>query len=113
MKRMIEKDPWSYSWLEYAWVVMLSCFGAAAHFLEANRKCLTRDKLMDFLIDVTIAPFTAICIFYLCESLKVEKIMTAAIIGLISHAGPRYWFVIRRSLLDRIINKKINETQDE
>jgi len=107
---MTEKDPLSYSVLTYAWVILISASGVFTHFLEQNRESLTMDKLKYLLIDLTIAPFTGVMTFYVCESVELSQIKTAAVIGLVSHLGSRQLCKLRTAILKRFL--KLEELND-
>lgn len=108
-----EKDPLNYSMFTYGWIILLSIFGATAHFLDVNRHSLSYEKLKDLAIDVTIAPFTGIVTFYICEAFGLQMVMTAGIIGLVSHMGSRALCIIRRAALQRILNSQLNENNHD
>ncbi len=108
----MEKDPTDYNLITYVWISIVSIAGIFVNFLEVNRHCMSWSKTPDLLIDATIAPILGIFMFYLCDSVGMPTVMTAGLIGLFSTFGTRGMYILRRNLIERIIQQRGNHEHD-
>jgi hypothetical protein len=85
------KDPTSYTWLTYAWVLMLSALGGFVSFARRVKAGqMSRPwGLAEFIGEVATAAFTGLITFYLCEAARLSPLLTAAFVGISGHMGSR------------------------
>lgn len=87
---MPEKDPLSYSWLTYGWVIGLSMVGG---FVSFHRKILEGSakvyNLMAFLGELVTAGFAGVLTFWLCEAGAIDPLTSAVLVGISGHMGSR------------------------
>lgn len=82
---MPEKNPENYAILTYVWVFALATFGGVVSYLKKLRNG-KKLSIAEFLIDVITAAFVGITIFFLCESVGLSQVFTAALVSI----GGRY-----------------------
>lgn len=87
------KDPTTYSWITYAWVVVLSAFGGLVSFARkvTGGKSHTWN-LTEFIGDIATSAFGGLITFYMCEAAKIDPLWTAAMVGISGHMGSRALF---------------------
>lgn len=90
---MPEKDPTTYSLITYGWVLLLSVLGGVVHYLKKVREKLTpRFNFSELVGDLVTSAFAGIITFYLCEAAEINKMATAALVGISGHMGSRALF---------------------
>lgn len=114
---MIEKDPSTFTWLAYLWVLALSSLGGIVHYVHKVRTGVSaRFNLPELVGDMFASAFVGVITFYICEWAGVDKLLTAAFVGIAGHMGSRALFlaesVIERKIdrwLERLTGKKMGE----
>lgn len=108
---ILVKDPLSYSLLDYAWVFSLSFFsGLASYVRKVRLGIICHCSISTLFGDVVISLFVGVITFYLCEYAKIPLLLTAALIGIMSHMGNRAIFIVEGAAyraLQRFINTKM------
>jgi hypothetical protein len=96
------KDPTSYTWITYGWVLMLSILGG---FVSFARKLSTEQahpwNIAEFVGEVATSAFAGLITFYLCQAANLSGLITAALVGITGHMGSRAIFQIEQSLRNR------------
>lgn len=96
-----DPDPLSYQWLTYAWVLFVSLWGGIANYVKRIRYGETVNfSLAEFIGDITISGFVGLMTFFLCESAKINPMLSAAIIGVSAHMGSRALFMLERLFIN-------------
>lgn len=98
---MIDKDPLSYEWLTYLWVLVVSLWGGVSNYV----KRMTGNETVAFSLaelvgDITISGFVGLITFFLCESAQIDRMLSAAIIGISAHMGSRSLFMLERIVVN-------------
>jgi NhaP-type Na+/H+ and K+/H+ antiporter len=100
---MNERDPSTFDLITYAWVIFLSGLGGLVAFLRKIKEGHARAfNLLEFVGEIVTSAFTGIITFYLCESAHVDRLLTAALIGVSGHMGSRALFLIENYLSKKI-----------
>lgn len=86
---MFEKDPSTYSWLTYCWVLLLSIWGGAVHYLKKMRTGTRRFSFRELVIDLVTSAFSGVITFYLFQAAGFNSLVTAAFVGVSGHMGSR------------------------
>jgi len=94
---MPEKDPMSYSWGYYAFIVGLSFWGGFAQYLKKVRMGQTKPfSIVEAIGEMTVSGFAGIITFFLCEASDMSPLLSAAFAGISGHMGSRSLFMIER-----------------
>ena len=100
---MIEKDPSTYSWLTYTWVLLLSAWGGAVSFFNRVKNGDSRPtNFMEFIGELITSAFTGVITFYLCEAAHIPPLWTAVMVGICGHMGTRALYQ-----LEKIVQRKL------
>ena len=87
---MPEKDPTTYSFITYAWIVFLSALGGAISFLRKRRSGEARPfNVVELVGELMTSGFSGLITFWLCEASAINPLVTAALIGIAGHMGSR------------------------
>lgn len=106
---MPEKDPTSYAWLTYAWVVALSALGGFVSFASKVRDGAARKfNVVELLGELCTSAFVGILTFWLCEWGDVKPLLTAAFVGISGHMGSRAIFKLE-SMVERFFDSRIGK----
>ena len=92
-----------YEWITYAWVILISFWGGVARYME--RVSLMPDlkiSITGLIGDVVISGFVGLVTFFICEAWKVDRMMSAALIGISAHMGSRGLFLFEKLVIDLI-----------
>ena len=94
---MLEKDPSNYEWFTYAWVILISMWGGVVSFMNKVTAGSARPfNLAEFIGEISTSGFVGVLTFWLCESTQVDKLLSAALVGVAGHMGSRAIFLIER-----------------
>jgi len=101
---MPEKDPLSYSFLTYAWVILLSSWGGVVSFRTKLKNGVVRPfNLMELFGEMVTSGFVGVLTFFLCEAAGIEQLMSAALVGISGHMGSRAIWHLERWAERRIL----------
>jgi hypothetical protein len=90
LNTMIDRDPSSYPFLTYAWVLGLSSLGGFVSFMNKLKKGQARAfNIAEFLGEIATSAFAGIITFWLCESANFDKLLSACLIAISGHMGSR------------------------
>lgn len=105
----VVKDPTSYSWLAYAWVVLLSMWGGAVSFYQKVKNGTT-DKwsITELVGELITSAFSGVMAFYLCEFGGLPPLLTAVCVAISGHMGARGIF-----MLEQVVKKKFGVQEEK
>lgn len=91
---MIEKDPSNFEWFTYAWVIFMSVWGGTVSFLRKVSQGAARPfNLTELLGEVFTSGFVGVITFWMCEAANIDKLLSAALVGIAGHMGSRAIFL--------------------
>ncbi len=100
---MLEKDPFTYSFITYLWVIGLSSWGGIASYMRKVRgNVIARFSIAELIGELTISAFVGVITFYLCDYAEFAPALTAALVGISGHMGSRAIFSIERVVQQRM-----------
>lgn len=103
-RKMLDKDPTTYSLLTYGWVSLIAMWGGAASYIRRIRLGQTAHfSFAEFIGELVTSSFFGILTFWLCEAAAISPLTTAALVGMSGHMGSRFVYI-----LGLFINKKVN-----
>jgi hypothetical protein len=109
-----EKDPTSFAWLTYAWVLLLSTLGGVVNFTSKIKKGIARPfNLSEFIGEVITSAFAGILTFYLCEWAGINSLLEAAFVGISGHMGSRAIFLMERWAEQRFVGFSKREKDEQ
>ena len=93
------RDPFSYPWFTYAWVILWACAGGVANFVAKVRMGSARAfNIAELVGEIFISGFVGVLTFWLCEYAGIDKLLSAVFIGISGHMGSRALFAAERWL---------------
>lgn len=96
--------------LTYAWVFGLAMLGGAASFVRRVRSGQAKySNLIELIGELVVSAFAGLVTFFLCQSSKLDPMLTAAFIAISGHMGTRIIFMFEAYLLKRF---GINTNED-
>lgn len=96
--------------LTYAWVFGLAMLGGAASFVRRVRSGQAKySNLIELIGELVVSAFAGLVTFFLCQSSKLDPMLTAAFIAISGHMGTRIIFMFESYLLKRF---GINTNED-
>ena len=94
---MDSKDPTTYSVLTYLWVVALAAWGGVVNYTRKVRAGeAPRFSAMELVGEIFTAGFVGLLTFLLCEAAALNKLVSAALVGIAGHMGSRAIFMMER-----------------
>lgn len=98
------KDPASYHWLTYLWVVVMSGWGGLVRFLNAMKGSRTsaREAFWNLFAGLCTSTFVGVITFYACELANFDKLATAICICITGHMGSAAINVIQSGVVARL-----------
>jgi len=94
---MPEKNPETYSFLTYLWVLGLSGWGGFVSFMRKRRQGVARPfNFAEFLGDIAASALAGVITFYLCEAAGTPQLMSASLVAISGHMGGRALFMFER-----------------
>lgn len=89
----MDKDPTTYSLLTYLWVLGLSLWaGMVSYFRKVRDDKLHLFSLVTFIGEMATSAFIGIMTFWLCEAAEMNRLYSAAMVGVAAHMGSRAIF---------------------
>jgi hypothetical protein len=102
---MIDKDPLDYSFITYAWVLLLSLWGGLANFIAKAKRGEARwCNVTELVGELFISGGTGVLTFYLCEYYSVPPLLAAVCIAISGHMGTRLLFMLEKKLISKVKN---------
>lgn len=88
--------------LTYAWVFGLAMLGGAASFVRRVRSGQAKySNLIELIGELVVSAFAGLVTFFLCQSSKLDPMLTAAFIAISGHMGTRIIFMFEAYLVKR------------
>lgn len=104
---MPEKDPMTYEFLTYFWVTIVSVWGGAASFIRRVRKMdQPRYSVVEFVGEIVISIGVGLLTFFLCEWANLDRMLSAALIGVTAHMGSRA-LLVGEQVLERWVKNRL------
>lgn len=89
-------------WLTYLWVFGLAMLGGAASFVRRVRSGQAKySNIVELVGELVISAFAGLVTFFLCQSSKLDPMLTAAFIATSGHMGTRLIFLAEELLVKR------------
>lgn len=95
------KDPTSYTWITYAWVLLLAILGGVVNYVRKIRSGQSPWNIVEFVGELATSALVGLTTFYLCEAANIAPLMTAALVGVTGHMGSRALYQFETSLRRR------------
>ena len=93
------KDPFSYGWTIYAWVITWAGAGGAVSFYQKMVRGDARAfNFTELIGEIFTSAFVGVLTFWVCEANNVAPLISAAIIGISGHMGARLIFIAEKYL---------------
>ncbi len=94
---MDAKDPTSFGWITYLWVIGLSALGGFVSFTRKMKNGSARVwNVVELIGELATSAFAGILTFWLCSAADIQPLLTAAFVGIAGHAGSRALFAFER-----------------
>lgn len=88
--------------LTYAWVFGLAMLGGAASFVRRVRSGQAKySNLIELIGELVVSAFAGLVTFFLCQSSKLDPMLTAAFIAISGHMGTRMIFMFEAYLVNK------------
>jgi len=96
------KDPSSFSWMAYLWVVILSIWGGVVSYVRKVQKgTIHKWSLTELLGELVVSSFAGMLTFLICEWANLPPLLTAAFVGISGHMGSRGIFLLEKYFKDK------------
>lgn len=87
---MIDKDPTSYSFLTYLWVIGISVLGGIVSFMRKVRERKARVfNVVEFIGEIAASALAGVITFWLCQSSEISQLTTAVFVAISGHMGSK------------------------
>lgn len=107
---MPHRDPQNYSFITYLWVFAMAMLGGVANNVKKIKDgTLKRFSFSELVGDLIISGFLGIVTFFLCEYAGLDRMLTAALIGMSAHQGTRGIYFIEELIARQL---KLNVPKD-
>ena len=98
------KDPLMISMATYTLMISLAFWGGVASYMRKVKSGLTaRFSITELIGELFISGFVGLITFYLCESAKIDQMISAALVGIAGHMGSRAIFLIEKYLQSKFL----------
>lgn len=101
---MPEKDPLSYQFLTYIWVIGLASWGGIVGYVRKLKNGHSRFSFAELVGELFISAFVGVVTFFMCAAAKIDPILSAVFIAITGHMGSRAILIF-----ERIIQSKIDK----
>lgn len=86
----VSRDPLNYPVRTYGLMLGLAIFGGLVSFYsKARRGDVEALSLMHLVGEIATSAFAGLLVFYLCEYLKIDQMLTAPLVGISGHMGAK------------------------
>jgi hypothetical protein len=93
---MPEKDPLSYQFITYLWVIGLSSWGGVAGYIRKLKSGHSRFSFAELIGELFISAFVGIVTFFMCAAARIDPVLSAAFVGISGHMGSRAILVFEK-----------------
>ena len=84
------RDPLNYPVRTYGLMLGLAIFGGLVSFYsKVRRGDVEALSLMHLVGEIATSAFAGLLVFYLCEYLKIDQMLTAPLVGISGHMGAK------------------------
>lgn len=91
------KDPFSYGWTVYAWVIAWSGAGGFVSFYQKMKRGDARAfNIVELVGELVTSAFVGVLTFWLCEANGVPQLLEAVAVSISGHMGTRVIFMIEQ-----------------
>jgi hypothetical protein len=91
------KDPFSYGWQVYAWVMAWAGAGGFVSFYQKMKRGDVRAfNIVELVGELVTSAFVGILTFWICEAYQVPQLLEAVAISVSGHMGTRVIFMIEQ-----------------
>ena len=91
------KDPFSYGWTVYAWVMAWASAGGFVSFYQKLKRGDVRAfNLVELVGELVTSAFVGVLTFWICEANNVPPLLQAVAISVSGHMGTRVIFMIEQ-----------------
>jgi len=81
-----DKDPTTYSLITYLWVTGLAAWGGLVNFYRKLKSGETRAfNVAELIGEIATSAFAGLITFWLCEASEINRLLTAALVGISGH----------------------------
>lgn len=95
----VVKDPTSYSWISYGWVLVLAMWGGAVSYIQKVRSGkIHKWSFTELVGELVTSGLIGVLTFWLCEFGNLPPLLTAAFVGISGHMGARGIFLLEQKL---------------
>lgn len=108
---MLDKDPSSFSWITYSWMIGLAVWGGLVRYYQRIQAGHDTFRWVTFIGEIIASGFFGIVTFYLAAAADIEPLITAAMVGISGHMGVCVNFYIR-SFIQKKLGLKIIITDE-
>ena len=105
---MPERDPLTYGWLKYSWVIGIAVWGGAVHHMQKMRESGRSFSFSLALEQFLTSALSGIIAFYVCEIAQVNGLAAAIFIAMAGHMGGDFLLEVRRNILDKYMPSSKN-----
>ena len=96
---MPDKDPTTYQWITYVWVITLSVWGGIVNYIRKVKAGDARPfNFMELIGEIFTSGFVGVITFWLCEAAGISQLVTAALVGISAHMGSRAMLMFEKAL---------------
>ncbi len=100
------RDPLSYPVRTYGLMLGLAIFGGLVSFYSKVRRGEVEAlSLMHLVGEIATSAFAGLLVFYLCEYLKIDQMLTAPLVGISGHMGAKVITLIEDEAKRRAASK--------
>ena len=93
------KEPWTFSWVAYLWVVILSIWGGVVSYVRKVQKGeVHKWSITELIGELVTSAFAGVLTFFICEWANLPPLLTAAFVGISGHMGSRGLFMLEKYL---------------
>lgn len=104
---MPEKDPTTFGLITYAWVLLLSGWGGIVSWLRKRRDGVIRPfNITELVGEIVTSGFAGVLTFWLCEAAGIDRLVTAAMVGISGHMGSRAIFQMEQWAESKFVGGK-------
>jgi hypothetical protein len=109
---MLDKDPTSYSYVTYLWVLILSAWGGIVSWNTKRKNGDTRPfNFTELIGEIVTSAFAGVITFYLCEAADLNQLITPALVGISGHMGSKIILQFEK-FAESWANKRLNTKLD-
>lgn len=102
---MPEKDPQTYTLLQYAWVVGLAVWGGAVGYLQKIRQAGEKFRFGAFIGEMVTSSLAGVLAFFLCEIADIGGLMAAILIAIAGHTGGEFVSLVKGGIWNRYASR--------